>query len=82
MEETRTKEHCEAVREMQQGILNYAKEFADLCPDLLAGAVNQMVPDAILGFLDETYTDLDLGEILSMVLSDEFLGRNYNIFQT
>lgn len=82
MEETRTREHREAVREMQESILHYAEEFAALCPDLLSGAVNQKVPDVILGFLDETYTSLDLGEILSLVLSDEFLGRKYNIFQT
>ena len=81
MEETRTKEHREIVGEIQESILEYAKEFSGLYPDLLHTPVSQNVPDMILGFLDKEYTSLDLQEVTSLVLTDEFLSQTFNIFQ-
>ena len=81
MEETRTKEHRKIVKEMQESILEYTKEFSELCPDLLRTQVNQKIPDMILGFLDKEYTNLDISEVTSLVLTDEFLSQTFNIFQ-
>lgn len=81
MEETRTKEHREAVNEIQESVLEYAKEFSELCPGLLDTQVNQNVPDIILGFLDKEYTMLEMREVTSLVLTDEFLSQTFNIFQ-
>lgn len=81
MEETRTKEHREIVNEIQESILEYAKDFSGLCPDLLHTPVGQGVPDMILGFLDKEYTSLDMQEVTSLVLTDEFLCQTFNIFQ-
>lgn len=81
MEETRTKEHREAVNEIQESVLEYAKEFSELCPGLLDIQVNQNVPDIILGFLDKEYTMLEMWEVTSLVLTDEFLSQTFNIFQ-
>lgn len=81
MEETRTKEHCRAVEEIQKSVLEYAKEFAELCPELLYTQVNRNTPDIILGFLDKEYTSLETDEVTSLVLTDEFLSQTFNLFQ-
>ncbi len=81
MEETRTEEHCRIVEEIQESVLEYAKEFSDLCPELLYVPVSRQVPDEILGFLDKAYTTLDMQEVTSLVLTDEFLSQTFNIFQ-
>lgn len=81
MEEARSREHCRIVERMQESILEYTREFSKLCPNLLDTQVNRQVPDAILGFLSKEYTSLDMQDVASMELTDEFLSQTYNIFQ-
>ena len=81
MEETRSREHRKTVEEMQEGVLEYAREFSALCPDLLEMQVNRQTPDIILGFLGKEYTALEMQEVTSLELTDEFLGQTFNIFQ-
>ena len=66
---------------MQEGVLEYAREFSTLCPDLLEMQVNRQTPDTILGFLGKEYTALEIQEVTSLELTDEFLGQTFNIFQ-
>ena len=82
LEETRSDGHRNIVKEIQEGILAYGEELAGLYPDLLSDPVNRDIPDAILGFLDRSYTDLDLPDMTALVLTDEFLGQAFNIFQS
>ncbi len=81
MEETRTKEHRDIVNEIQESILEYAREFSKLCPNLREENVSRTTPDMILGFLAKEYTELSMPEVTSLVLTDEFLSQTYNIFQ-
>lgn len=81
MEESRTKEHCRAVEEIQRSVQEYAKEFSEMCPELLHTQVNRKVPDVILGFMDKEYTELGIEEVTSLVLTDEFLSQTFNLFQ-
>lgn len=82
MKESRTKRHCEIVNIMQESILEYTETFSRLCPDLLEQRIDWKIPDIILGFLDQEYTTLDMEEMTSMILTDEFLGQTFNIFHT
>ena len=82
MQETRTEEHLKIVNDLQNSILEYVEEFSELCPCLLSGHVNWKTADIILGFLDKVYTTLNMEDVTSMVLTDEFLGQTFNIFQT
>lgn len=81
MKETRTSEHCNIVKEIQEGILEYTKEFAALYPNLLSECVCWNVPDMILGFLGQEYTMLNIQDVTSLVLTDEFYSQTFNIFQ-
>ena len=69
------------MEEIQKSVLEYAKEFAELCPELLYTQVNRNTPDIILGFLDKEYTSLETDEVTSLVLTDEFLSQTFNLFQ-
>lgn len=82
MEETRTKEHLDIVDKIQESILKYTEEFSELYPDLLHAQVDYHISDMILGFLDKEYTNLDMQDVTSLVLTDEFLSQTFNIFQT
>ena len=82
MEESRTKRHCEIVNIMQESILEYTEIFSRLCPDLIEQQIDWKMPDIILGFLNQEYTTLDIAEMTSMILTDEFLGQTFNIFHT
>ena len=81
MEETRSREHRGVVNDMQESIGEYAEIFTSLCPELLSAPFNERVSDTILGFMDKEYTTLDIPEVSSLVLTDEFLGQAFNIFQ-
>lgn len=82
MKESRTKRHCEIVNIMQESIREYTEIFSRLCPDLIEQQIDWKIPDIILGFLNQEYTTLDIAEMTSMVLTDEFLGQTFNIFHT
>lgn len=43
--------------------------------------MNQTISDIILGYLDKEYTALEMDEVTSLVLTDEFLSQTFNIFQ-
>lgn len=81
MKETRTTAHCSVVHEIQESILEYTGEFADLYPNLLSESVCWNVPDTILGFLAQEHTTIDMPDVTSMVLTDEFYSQTFNIFQ-
>lgn len=79
MKETRSKEHRRIVRHLQQSVINYANEFTRLYPKLEKEMVDRKIPDIILGFLGKEYTDLNMKEITSLSLSDEFYNQSFNI---
>ena len=80
MEETRSTEHCQLIRKIQEDIIGYCDEFSSLYPGLLGAEADRDIPDRILGFLDREYTTMDLEEISSLVLTDEFLSQTFNIW--
>lgn len=80
MEETRSPEHRKTVNEIQKGILEYTEEFARLCPELLMHPVKWNVPDTILGFIGNKYTTLEMQEIKSLMLTDEFFNQAFDVF--
>ncbi len=81
MEETRSGEHRRVVAEMQESIKEYAEIFSTLCPDLASASFDEKISDTILGLMDKEYTTLDIPEVSSLVLTDEFLGQAFNIFR-
>lgn len=80
MEENRTEEHREIVVRLQKSILDYVDVFLEICPDLVLCQVDKNIPDFILGFLDKESTTVDIPEVTSMVLTDEFYRQTFNIF--
>lgn len=81
MEETRSGEHQKAVSEIQKSILEYTEEFAKLCPDLLECPIKWNIPDIILGFVGSTHTTLNMKEIKSLILIDEFFDQSFDVFK-
>lgn len=79
MEETRSEVHRNIVNQMQDSILNYVTEFVSLYPKIEAADMNREVPDIILGFLGKEYTALNMEEITSLSLTDEFFSQTFNI---
>jgi len=79
MEETRSEAHRNIVNQMQDSILNYVTEFVSLYPKIEAADMNREVPDIILGFLGKEYTTLNMEEITSLSLTDEFFSQTFNI---
>ena len=79
MEENRSKEHCKTVSRLQKAVLDYANGFIGLYPRLETAAVNRRIPDIILGFLGKEYTTLNMKEITSLFLTDEFYSQSFNI---
>lgn len=80
MEEVRTEEHLEIVSRFQESILEYADVFLGVCPDLMSCQIDKNIPDIILGFLDKENTTINMEEVTSLVLTDEFLSQTFNIF--
>ena len=79
MEETRTAEHRRIVDEIQKSILEYTEEYAKLCPELFMHPVRWNIPDNILGFLGSIYTTLNLQEVKSLILTDEFFNQTLDV---
>ncbi len=82
MEETRSERHRGIVEKIQAGILEYTEAFLDIYPEMVSSAVDYTAADIVLGFLDKEYTTLDLPDVKSLVLTDEFLSQTFNIFET
>lgn len=79
MEETRTAEHRRIVDEIQKSILEYTEEYAKLCPELFMHPVRWNIPDNILGFLGSIYTTLNLQDVKSLILTDEFFNQTLDV---
>lgn len=81
MGETRSKEHCKVIERLQDSIMDYTNEFVRLYPDLEKEDINREIPDKILGYLGKEYTTLDIPEITTLTLTDEFFSRTFNILE-
>lgn len=81
MNETRSKKHCKVIKKLQNSIMNYADEFVRLYPDLEKENLNKEIPDIILGFLGKEYTTLNIPEITTLTLTDEFFSQTFNILE-
>lgn len=79
MKEDRSKMHIKNVLELQSVVAEYAEEFTKLYPNLLNVTINRDIPDKLLGFLGREYSVLDIKEITSLNLVDEFLSQTFNI---
>lgn len=80
MQEFRTKNQIEIVMEMQNEIIKYANEIAELYPDLKHIEVNHDISDILLGMMGKEYSEITGKRILNMVLQDEYIAREFNIF--
>lgn len=79
MKESRNEAHCKTVKCLQHSIIEYANEFIRLYPKLETAEIDRKVPDIILGFLGKEYTALNMKEIISLSLTDEFYSQSFNI---
>ena len=80
LEETRNEDEIKVIMEMQDEMLEYAKQISILHPDLLNEKIEKNVPDAMVGFLGQEYSDIRCEMIKSMELLDEYLSKSFNIF--
>lgn len=80
MKEVRTKEHVRTVEEMQNEIISYCCDIAKVYPFLLDEKIVTNVPDAMIGFLGKEYSQITSEQVLSLVLTDEYLSMKFNIF--
>lgn len=79
-EEKRSREEIGVVMEMQEEMLRFAAEVSRLHPDIRKECIGKEIPDMMAGFMGDEYTELACKEVMSMVLTDEYLGRTFNIF--
>jgi len=79
-EENRTKSQIQTVMEMQDEMIRFADELSLLHPDLSRELIDWKLPDILVGFLGKEYSTIDCKEVLSMVLKDEYIARQFNIF--
>ncbi len=80
LEEKRSREEIDIVMEMQEEMLEFADTVSKLHPDLLNEQIRKDIPDMLAGFMGREYTDLACKEVKSMILTDEYLARTFNIF--
>lgn len=81
LQEKRSREEIEMVMEMQEEMICFAEEVSILHPDILNECIEKEVPDMMVGFMGKEYTNVICKEVMSMVLTDEYLGRTFNIFE-
>lgn len=79
-EERRSEEEINVVMEMQEEILSFVDTLSKLHPDILGEQIEKDVPDTLVGFMGKEYSDIVCDKITSMVLTDEYLARTFNIF--
>ncbi len=80
MKETRKQEQIALVMDMQDAVLEYVRDVSELYPDLLGEKITPEFPDRILGFLGKEYSEVVNEKILNMVLVDEYMSKEFNIF--
>ena len=69
LEETRTPEYIEYVKEVHEGIINYYKEFINLISN---SDINITLVDKLFGYMQERFSDIDDKIPSNVVLNDEF----------
>lgn len=68
------------VMEMQEEMLQFAEEISNLHPSILSESIKKTIPDMLVGFIGKEYTDIECEKMMSMVLTDEYFSRTFNIF--
>lgn len=80
LQEKRSREEIDMVMEMQEEMIQFAMEVSKLHPDIFYECIEKNVPDMIVGFMGKEYSDIVCEAVMSMVLTDEYLARTFNIF--
>lgn len=80
LQEKRSRKEIDIIMEMQEELIKFADEVSTLHPDILNECIEKNMPDVIVGFLGKEYSDIVCDDVLSMVLTDEYLSRTFNIF--
>lgn len=80
LQENRKRNEIDIVMEMQEEMIRFADEISTLHPDIQSEVIEKDVPDTIVGFIGKEYSKIECEEVLSMVLTDEYLARTFNIF--
>ncbi len=81
LQEKRTKKEIEIVMEMQEEMIQLAVDISQIHPNILEECIGNEVPDSIVGFMGKEYSEIKCGAVTSMVLTDEYLARTFNIFE-
>lgn len=79
-QEKRSREEIDMVMEMQEEMLQFAEEISNLHPSILSESIKKTIPDMLVGFIGKEYTDIECEKMMSMVLTDEYFSRTFNIF--
>ena len=79
-QEKRSREEIDMVMEMQEEMLQFAEEISNLHPSILSECIKKTIPDMQVGFIGKEYTDIECEKMMSMVLTDEYFSRTFNIF--
>lgn len=80
MEEVRSPKQIALVLHMQEEVLSYARDLAGLLPGLMDEKADPGLPDRILGFLGKEYSEITDERVLEMTLADEYMAKQFNIF--
>lgn len=78
--EKRSPEEIRMVMEMQEEMLRFAEEISILHPSMFSEDIEKTIPDMIVGFMGKEYSDIECEMMTSMVLTDEYFSRTFNIF--
>ena len=80
LQEKRSRKDIDIVMEMQEEMIEFADEVSKLHPGILYEYIEKDVPDMTVGFIGKEYSNITCEDVLSMVLTDEYLSRTFNIF--
>ncbi len=80
LQEKRNRKDIDIVMEMQEEMIEFADEVSKLHPGILYEYIEKDVPDVTVGFIGKEYSNITCEDVLSMVLTDEYLSRTFNIF--
>ena len=80
LQEKRSRKDIDIVMEMQEEMIGFADEVSKLHPGILHECIEREVPDVTVGFIGKEYSNITCEDVLSMVLTDEYLSRTFNIF--
>lgn len=81
LQEKRTKEEIDIVMQMQEEMVQFAIEVSEVHPNILNECIETKVPDSIVGFMGKEYSEIACEEVTTMVLTDEYIARTFNIFE-